>query len=107
MAISAYEIPLTPQAQTFSISLNGTTYNLTLMWRSVDSLGGWVLDVADASNNPIVQGIPLVTGCDLLRQYRYLGFGGGLWVLTDGDATAIPTYTNLGQTSHLYFVVTS
>lgn len=106
MSMTAYEIPLAPQAQTFSILLNGANYALTLMWRSVDALGGWVLDIADAYNNPLVQGIPLVTGCDLLGQYQYLGFGGGLWVLTDGDSTAIPTYSNIGSLSHLYFVVT-
>lgn len=107
MAVNAYEIPLSPQAQTFSIPLNAVTYNLTLMWRSKDGIGGWVLDIADASNNPLVTGIPLVTGCDLLGQYAYLGFGGGLWVLTDGSPTAVPTYSNLGSLSHLYFVVTS
>jgi len=106
MALTAYEIPLSPQAQTFTISLNGTTYTLTLIYRSVDDIGGWVLDIGDASNNPLVQGIPLVTGCDLLRQYQYLGIGGGLWVLTDGDPSAVPTFSNLGSLAHVYFVVT-
>lgn len=187
MAINAYEIPLTPQAQTFSILLNGTSYTLTLMWRAVNTtvtttittpifsndvivdggsginvvesgsgtpvdvsggsgfvitvtgsgdptvvnagssvtvgetqqsttsvetltetvlLGGWVLDIADSANNPLVQGIPLVTGCDLLQQFGHLGIGGALWVLTDGDPMAVPTYHNLGSLSHLYFVTT-
>lgn len=101
--MNAYEIPLSAQAQSFSISLAGVTYNLMLMWRQVDGFGGWVLDIADQSKTPILQGIPLVTGCDLLGQYGYLGFGGGLWVLTDGNSTAVPTYSNLGASSHLYF----
>jgi hypothetical protein len=104
--LNAYEIPLTPEAQIFTVILGGVNYTLTLMWRSVDDIGGWVLDIGDGSNNPLVQGIPLVTGCDLLSQYKYLGFDGSLWVLTDGNATAVPTYPNLGSTSHLYFVTT-
>lgn len=105
MALTAYEIPLTPQAQSFNIQLNQVSYTFTLMWREVDNIGGWVLDIADASGNPLVQGIPLVTGCDLLKQYGYLGIGGGLWVLTDGDPDAVPTFQNLGLQSHLYFVI--
>lgn len=107
MTLNAYEVPLSPQSQTFSISLNGSSYNLTLAWRSKDGLGGWVLELADAANNPLVQGIPLVTGCDLLGQYAYLGIGGGLWVLTDGNSLTIPTYSNLGSLSHLYFVTSN
>jgi hypothetical protein len=103
--LTAYEIPLSPQAQTFSITLAGVSYNLTLQWRSVDSLGGWTLDIADAFKNPLVSGIPLVTGRNLLAPYAYLSIGGGLWVLTDGNAPAIPGYANLGLQSHLYFTV--
>ena len=107
MALSAYEIPLTPQAQTFQISLNSVAYKFTLQWRSKDGLGGWVLDIADAANNPLLSGLPLVTGCDLLAQYAYVGIGGELWVLTDGAPLEIPTYANLGTLAHLYFVVQS
>ncbi len=101
---TAYEIPLSAQAQTFAIALGGVNYTLTLQWRAADGMGGWVLDIADASNNPLVSGIPLVTGCDLLAQFAYVGFGGGPWVLTDGAALAVPAYANLGSLSHLYFV---
>ncbi len=107
MAFTIYEVPLSPQSQVFSIALNGVTYNLTLMWRTAPAPGNWVLDIADSANNPLIQGIPLVTGCDLLGQYEYLGIGGGLWVSTDGDPSAIPTYSNLGTLSHLYFVVSA
>ncbi len=100
---TAYLIPLTPQPQTFAISLGGVQYTLTVQWRAADS-GGWTLDIADASGNAIVTGIPLVTGCDLLTQYAYLGFQGQLWIVTSPDPTAVPTYTSLGVSSQLYFV---
>lgn len=101
--MAVYEIPLSPRPQTFGITLAGRALNLTLLWRNVDE-GGWVLDIADGENVPIVRGIPLVTGADLLGQYAYLGFGGQLIVQTDHDTDAVPTWENLGDTSHLYFV---
>jgi hypothetical protein len=49
--------------------------------------------------------MPLVTGIDLLRQYRYLGIPGSMIVYTDGDPDAPPTLENLGNESNLYYVV--
>jgi hypothetical protein len=99
---STFEIPLTPAPQTFFVSLVGTQYQFTLQWRDTTN-GGWVLDIADASGITIISGIPLVTGADLLAQYKYLSFGFELWVQTDA-ADVPPTYTNLGSTSNLYAV---
>ncbi len=59
---------------------------MTVVWRDAPSMnGGYVLDIADANGKPIVQGIPFVTGADLLAQYAYLGIGGQLIVQTDYD----------------------
>lgn len=102
---TALEIPLSGQAQTFSITLAGTEYQLTFLWRDAAG-GGWVLDLADAAGNQLLSGIPLITGVDLLAQYSYLNIPGQLWVMSDGDPAAVPTYSNLGSTSHLYFVTT-
>ena len=89
--------------QTFTATLSGVSYQLTLQYRNATA-GGWVLDIADASGNPIVSGIPLVTGANLLAQYAYLGFTGGLWVQTTSDPDAVPTFTNLGDDGQLYWV---
>lgn len=98
------EIPLIAGPQVFNITLNQVAYQLTVIWRDAPSMnGGWVLDIADGLGNPIVQGIALVTGADLLAQYGYLGIGGQLFVQTDYDLTAVPTYQNLGETAHLYY----
>ncbi|CBJ42544.1 phage baseplate plug protein [Ralstonia solanacearum] len=105
MAGSTFEIPLDPRPQTFSIWLVGVQYQFTLQWRDTTN-GGWFLDIADRALNPIISGIPLVTGVDLLAQHKYLGLGFELWVQTDA-ADAPPTYNNLGIASHLYFVTNS
>lgn len=101
--MSIYEIPLTPDPQVFTITLSGTVYQLTVQYRNIDQ-GGWVLDIADNAGNPIVQGIPLVTGADLLSQYKHLGFAGGLYVQTTDNPDAVPTFDNLGTGAHLYWV---
>lgn len=102
MATTAYEVPLSPEAQTFAIALGGTTYTLTLRWNAAAS--AWVLDIADAARAPILSGLLLVTGLDLLGQYGYLGFGGMLIVQTDHAPDVVPTLDNLGQAGRLYFL---
>lgn len=106
MATSVYEIPVTPgAAQTFSTTIISVSYNMRLVWNSKSNC--WVLDIADQNDVPIVQGIPLVTGIDLLGQYEYLGFGGQMICLTDTNPDLVPTYQNLGDSSHLYFLITT
>lgn len=97
-----YEIPLTPNAQKFAVDLPGGTYSMSLAWNVPASC--WVLDIADAFGAALVGGVPLVAGADLLAPYGYLGLGGGLLAMTDGDGEAPPTYENLGVTGRLYFV---
>ena len=97
-----YEIPLSGVAQQFDIMLAGLSYNLRLVWNL--PANAWVLDIADANSIPLVQGIPLVTGIDLLSQYPHLGIGGQLFAATDANPDAPPTYSNLGDASHLYFL---
>ena len=62
------------------------------------------MDFVDAITNlPIVANVPLITGADCLKGLEYLGFKGKLFVFTDGDDTAVPTFENLGVESNLYF----
>lgn len=99
-----FEIPLTPaKPQKFGITLAGIEYRMTLKYRNT-AQGGWVLDIADSNKTPIVDGIPLVTGADLLAQYKHLGFKGRLYVQTRDDPNAVPTFDNLGDAGKLYFV---
>lgn len=101
-----YQIPLQQNPQQFTISLGGVSYQLTLQYRNVDQ-GGWTVDIADALGNPILSGVPLVTGTNLLAQYDYLNFGGALWVQTSSDPDAVPTFENLGEDGNLYWVTNS
>jgi hypothetical protein len=104
MSTAIFEVPLNGQPQTLQITLSNIVYQLTVQWRNS---AGWVLDIATQTGVPIIHGIPLVTGADLLAQYRYLGILGSLVVSTDANPDAVPTYANLGTASHLYFAVKS
>jgi hypothetical protein len=99
------EIPLIAAAQTFTITLIGVTYTFTIQWCPPASC--WMLDIGDLNNVPIANGIPIITGADLLEPYAYLNIGGQLIAATDFDPGAVPTFDNLGSTGHLYFVPNS
>jgi hypothetical protein len=98
-----YGIPLQAQPQTFTITLSGVAYTFVLNYRNTVG-GGWVLDIYNSSNVPIIQGLPLITGANLLAQYAYLGFVGALWVQTADNPDAVPTFQNLGTDGLLYYV---
>lgn len=103
--MSVFLIPVTNEPQTFQISLAEKEYICTCKFNSAED-GGWVLDFSDSvSGEPIVANVPLVTGINLLDGLNYLGFGGTLFVRTDGNDDAVPTYENLGVESFLYFEV--
>ena len=91
-------------AQTVAVTLPSGTYKLRLIYSNApDGNGGWVLDIADANGNPLICGIPLVTGADLLAQYAYLGIGAIMFVATAGAPAAVPTYGDIGVASQLCF----
>lgn len=94
------EIPLTTGAQSFSISLGGTQYQMSLIYRSADG-GGWFLDMARGKSDAIY-GIPFVIGEDLLAQHQYKGFGHLLVQLESGE-TGRPSYDDMGVGVHLYW----
>lgn len=102
--MTAYEVPLIAAPQSFGIALANVQYQLTLRW--CEPAGSWMLDIADASQNPILSGLPLVPKIDLLAQYGYLNFGGSLFVQSLADINQIPTFTSLGTDGLLFFVTT-
>ena len=100
-----YEIPLTPVPQTFAIKLGGTQYSLTVYWNTPAAC--WMLDIFDSTGTTaVLTGVALVTGVDLLGQFKYLNLGGQLTAQTDGQPLIPPTLGNLGITGRLYFVTT-
>lgn len=100
--MTVFEIPLTPEPQSMQVSLAGSLYGILLRWCTAAEC--WVMDLSDSIGVPLVQGIPLVPGTDLLGQHAHLGVGGQLYVQSDVDKGVVPGFDTLGTTAHLYFV---
>lgn len=96
--MSVTEIPLSPDSQSFSVTLNSTEYRMRVVWRGAC----WFLDLMDSAGTLIIGGIPLITGAELLAQYAYLNLGFSLYVACDDPASENPTQFDLGIKSHLY-----
>jgi hypothetical protein len=102
MANPLLEVPLVPSPQILQVQLGSRSYSLRL--RFLDTgMGGWIMDINTVNGTPILCGIPLVTGCNLLEQFGYEHIDVILFVYTDGNFSAIPNYSNLGIDSHLVF----
>lgn len=97
-----YEVPVTPVPQRMVITLAGKPWNLNLYWN--DICGKWIFDLADQNQVPVLSGIPVVAGVDMMGQFEYLGIGGSLVVQTDANPNEDPTQENFGTGSRLIFV---
>lgn len=95
--MAIYEIPLNNSNQKFKISLSGKNYKLRTIYR-VDT---WFLDIFEADDTPLVCGIPLVMGDNILAQFQHI-IRGGLYVLNENPDEA-HRYFELGQILKLYW----
>lgn len=101
------EIPTEPgRPFTERIDMEGINYTLRFAWNTRSNC--WVMEIWNAGNTGRVAcGIPLVTGCDLLEQFRYLPLGAHtiLTVMSIGPAISpdtVPDFYNMGIDGHLY-----
>ncbi|MBD1228575.1 phage baseplate plug family protein [Xenorhabdus griffiniae] len=96
--MSVVEIPLLNENQLFDIQLGGIEYRMKIQYREI---AGWILDIMHPNSEPIVLGVPLVTGIDILERYRYLGFNGALVFVCNGVDEK--SEEAVGGTGRLYF----
>lgn len=101
--MAIYEIPLATTPQTFLTTIGEKQYRFSIMWCNAPE-AGWILDIDDPNGNPVVHGIPLVSGIDLLAQYPQFMWGGKLGMYIAGDQGNSPTFENLGSEARMYFV---
>jgi hypothetical protein len=68
-----------------------------------DRVGVWCIDISDANSGVIIlQGIPLVLGCDLLAPYK-LGIG-MLIVFDETSSNKEATFDSLGDITNVYWI---
>jgi hypothetical protein len=101
--VAVYEIPIKSGVpQKLHIALGGADYTLWLAWN--DQAKVWVLDVGDTTETPMIRGIFIVTGCDLLAPYAYVGIRGQIVAQGAGNPDSVPGFNDLGSTGHLYYI---
>jgi uncharacterized protein DUF6983 len=96
------QLPLTTDCpQSFKTQLGNTTYQFNLIWNDRSSV--WMMDIINPiTQAPIVSGIALVLGADLLEPYA---LEIGALVLVDETGTGSEaTLTSLGASVSLYWV---
>lgn len=102
-----YLFPITPQQnQSYAINVNGAQYNIDLLFVDApdatnNQMAGWELSIYDQNSDPLVLGIVLVTGENLLGQYSYLGFNFSLFCYTAGSPSVPPSWATLGGLAQL------
>ena len=100
---TTYEFPLRPEAQQIRIQLGTVEYIVRFGWGDTAD-GGWFIDISDAEAVPLLRGLALTAGENVLQQFDYLGIAGEIRVQTDGDDLVEPTYANLGSNGKVLFI---
>lgn len=99
--------------QRFRITLEGVTLSMRVWWSAFDSIaaelvgdgiqGQWYMDMANTDGTISINGMALVTGCDMLEPYAFDGLG-GLWLVDDEGKGRDPGLDDLGVIHTLYYV---
>jgi hypothetical protein len=92
---------LNPYGESFDVVINNRSVTMRTKWN--DALGVWCLDLGNSSDDWLIRNLALVTGDDLLGQYKHLGLGFALYAYVDGGE-GDPDSENLGTDGHLYAV---
>lgn len=101
MALDVYILPFTNRPQTFTCTLAGIELKFTNKWNA--QAGLWFVDIERAADGvEIAASVPLVTGCDLLAPFEYLGLVGHIFC-HNSQSDAPPDYDNLGTDCNVYF----
>lgn len=94
------EIPLLDKPeQQFNINIDGTTYNVNVKLNT--RMNVWFLNLY-VSNQPIVLGVALLSGIDILEQYNLAIKN--MFILNMNDQELDPEIENLGTNSRLFIV---
>lgn len=86
----------------FRINLSGTNYTFDFHYNV--RMSRWILDISDASGNPILSGIALLILRDLTRQYVTLAIPPGVIFATDDtQQDTQPTTYSFGSDHSLFY----
>lgn len=97
--------------QNFRIVLDNVPLNMRVYWSNFDQWlidltgieGQWYCDINDETGVIIINGIALVTGCDMLAPYAFNQLG-GLWVYNVEGKYDDLSYETLGVEHQILYV---
>lgn len=95
--MAIYEIPLRSGNQKFNVTLGKTIYKLRLIYR----IDEWYLDILDTSEKPLITGLLICPGVDLLEQYKHI-IPYSLYA-TNSNPDELTTFDSLGSKIKLYY----
>ena len=95
--MAIYEIPLQAGNQKFNVTLGKAIFKLRLIYR----IDQWYLDILDTSEKPLITGLLLCPGIDLLEQYKHV-INGSLYV-ANFEQDEVAKYGYLGSKIKLYY----
>lgn len=102
--MATQEFPLLPAtAQEMTITLGTKEYTVRFAWCATPE-GGWFMDMYDLALEPMIRGLPLVAGVNVLQQFDYLQIPGEIRVQVDEDTLIEPTFENFGTTGKVVFI---
>ncbi|MGH8709742.1 MAG: phage baseplate plug family protein [Burkholderiales bacterium] len=101
--MAEFRLPFSGIAEQIEVSLGGNPYLLRITWNA--EMLTWVLDINDGITlAPLIFGLAVVAGVDLVAQHPHFDFKGALIVYTDGAEFESPTFATLGNISNIYYV---
>ncbi|WP_423854287.1 phage baseplate plug family protein [Acinetobacter guillouiae] len=92
-----YEIPLNYGNQKFNIRLGSAQFKLQLIYRASQ----WYLDIFDTAENPLIAGLPMLVGDNLLAQYQHI-IKGSLYVFNINEDES-QAFSDLSTNIKLYW----
>lgn len=86
----------------FTITLSNVQYTLRLRYNNRSTR--WILDIADAANNNIIVGMPILLGLNVNGQYVVAALPPGAFFATDDTgAGEQPSLQSFGLTHTLFY----
>ena len=86
----------------FKITLSGIIYTVLMSYNT--RMARWIMNINDASGNPILEGIPCLILRNLTQQYITLNIPAGQLFVTDDTGTDTqPTQYSFGQTNTMWY----
>jgi hypothetical protein len=93
-------------AYQYVTALDGTTYQINLVWNSrMDNGNGkWMLSLADAFGNPLIGAVPVIANWPLIKRFVFDGLPPGVLFAFDTSGQDMdPGRFDLGDRVRLFY----